>query len=93
MNRTHWAVKDENLLERLQAASLIKQELIAPLEKHEDVDFFSEIKSRAAEVTSVHEFITKVLSEKSEGAFEVFYRGHSDKKKYKLVNKKRGQYP
>lgn len=84
MNRTHWAVKDEDLFGRLLAASLIENDLIGSPNKLANIDKLPEIKTYSSRVTTVQGFITKVLSEKGEGTFEVFYRGHSDKKKYKL---------
>lgn len=84
MNRTHWAVKDENLIERLKAASLIGSDFMVIPEKPEYTDKFLDAKKRPSTVTSVQGFIAKVLAEKGEGVLEIFYRGHSDKKRYKL---------
>jgi hypothetical protein len=84
MNRTHWAVKDEDLFERLQTASLIKPDPNKPPKKQEDIDKLPEIETHSRRVQTVHAFITEVLSKRGEGDFEVFYRGHSNKRKYKL---------
>ena len=84
MNRTHWAVKDENLFERLQAASLIKPDPDKTPKKQEDINTLLEIETHSHSVKTVHAFITEVLSKRGEGDFEVFYRGHSNKRKYKL---------
>ncbi len=81
MSRTHWAVKDEDLFSRLishkilepdQGSMAIKQERPTPEE------------STNPKIGKVNDFIEKVLSlDKTEGC-EVFYRGHSNKNKYKL---------
>jgi len=81
MNRTHWALKDENLFERLSAASLIN----APIQ-----DFLSgndqlpDIATEEESISTLQEFVGRILSIEKENGTEVFYRGHSDKKRYKL---------
>lgn len=82
MNRTHWAVKDENLFERLQAESLIDDTFVSPLDEPKKIP--QPVKPRVAKATTVRGFIDHVLTEKERSKFEIFYRGHSDKKKYKL---------
>lgn len=81
MNRTHWAVKDEDLFERLIAANVINQEQIQESTKQEKPPVK---KSTNPKVTTVQGFIGKVLSSERESGSEVFYRGHSNKSKYKL---------
>lgn len=81
MNRTHWAVKDKNLFERLVTAGVLNQEQTggpAKLEKP------AVKKSTNPKITTVQGFIGKVFSTGRESDTEVFYRGHSDKSKYKL---------
>ena len=81
MNRTHWAVKDDDLFARLKTNGILQQDIEEKANKQ--VKPTSE-KSKNPEVRKVQEFIEKVLSlDKNEGS-EVFYRGHSNKKKYKL---------
>ena len=81
MNRTHWAVKDENLFERLVTAGILNQKQTGVLVKQE----MPPVKeSTNPNVTTVQEFIGKVLSSERENGSEVFYRGHSNKSKYKL---------
>ncbi len=84
MNRTHWAVKDENLFDRLMTASLIDTETIEQLDisKKSEKPVLSKISN--PKVTTVQGFIGKVLSIVTGTNHEVFYRGHSDKEKYKL---------
>lgn len=84
MNRTHWAVKDENLFQIFQDASLIGPGLIKKPERLENIEKLLEGEIHSSSITSIQGFIKKVLSDKNERGFEVFYRGHSDKKKYKL---------
>lgn len=81
MNRTHWAVKDEDLFERL-----ISHAIINPIDNLNG--YKSEkpqvAKASSPEVTTVQEFIKIVLSESHDKETEIFYRGHSDQKNYKL---------
>ena len=79
MNRTHWAVKDENLFERLRSADLLPQD--TPRQVVTEV--LPEPEPADSQVSSVGAFITAVLALEKEGR-EVFYRGHSSKAKYRL---------
>lgn len=81
MNRTHWAVKDENLFDRLVTAGILNQEQTGAIVKQEKP---SVKKSTNPKITTVQGFIGKVLSSEKEIGSEVFYRGHSNKNKYKL---------
>lgn len=81
MNRTHWAVKDEDLFERLVTAGVLSQEQIGEPVRQEKP---SAKKSTNPKVTTVQGFIGKVLSSERESGSDVFYRGHSNKSKYKL---------
>tara|TARA_B110000908_G_C10195370_1_gene422631 strand:- start:52 stop:1344 length:1293 start_codon:yes stop_codon:yes gene_type:complete len=81
MNRTHWAVKDEDLFKRLRDQGIIepnKQTKTSKLERP-IVE-----KATNPKVSKVQGFIGKVLSLKQTDGYEVFYRGHSNKVKYKL---------
>lgn len=84
MNRTHWAIKDEDLFERLHAANLIDDDVAEELGRTTGIDKLPEPRTSSSRITTVQDFIKKVFAEKSEGEREVFYRGHSDKHKYKL---------
>lgn len=79
MNRTHWAVKDEDLFARLKSAGLMPGETVEPL-LPTDLPVSSPAEKRAS---SVGEFITAVLQLSRQGK-EVFYRGHSNKARYRL---------
>jgi hypothetical protein len=81
MNRTHWAVKDEDLFDRLISVGVLNQDQILETNKQEKP---TAKKSINPKVTTVKGFIGKVLSSERENGTEVFYRGHSDKNKYKL---------
>lgn len=81
MNRTHWAVKDENLFERLMTAGVLNQGQTGEPAKQEKPPVK---RSTNPKVTTVQGFIGKVLSSDRETGSEVFYRGHSNKSKYKL---------
>lgn len=81
INRTHWAVKDEDLFGRLVTAGLLNEGQAQGAEKQEKPPTK---RSTAPKVTTVKGFIGKVLSSERESSSEVFYRGHSNKNKYKL---------
>lgn len=83
MNRTHWAVKEEDLIKRLRAANLIKQkQRRRPAEK--SIDQLLAEDAKPIEVKNVQSFIQKVFAEKNMLKTEIFFRGHSSKQKYKL---------
>ena len=81
INRTHWAIKDEDLFERLVSAGLLSEEQIQGSKKQGKLPAK---KSNQPKVSSVQGFIAKVLSFEIYSGHEVFYRGHSNKTKYKL---------
>ncbi|SHN93096.1 hypothetical protein BHECKSOX_2115 [Bathymodiolus heckerae thiotrophic gill symbiont] len=76
MNRTHWAVKDENLFQRLFDANSI--------DRTDTQEKPISQKLTSPKVTTVQGFIGKVFSFEKNNDSEVFYRGHSKKNKYKL---------
>ena len=78
MNRTHWAVKDENLFARLRSAGLLPQDAVQPPAP----DALPDPEPADSQADSVGAFITAVLALTKKGN-EVFYRGHS-KKAYRL---------
>lgn len=84
MNRTHWAIKDENLFDRLISASLIDSSVIESLGMPEKLEKVTTSKANNPKVTTVQGFIRSVFSINKKDNHEVFYRGHSDKNKYKL---------
>lgn len=81
MNRTHWAVKDEDLLERLATAGIIAPGSMEITDKPKKPPTQ---KSTNPEITTVKGFIGKVLSDKTDPTIENYYRGHSKKNTYKL---------
>jgi len=81
MNRTHWAVKDEDLFSRLRSNGILELDRALKITKQERP---TSEKSTNPKVTKVQGFIGKVLSLDQKEGYEVFYRGHSNKKKYKL---------
>jgi len=81
MNRTHWAVKDENLFERLISENLIDVSYNISKNKYEKP---TSKKNNKNKIKNVQEFISKIFSLEKKITFEVFYRGYSDKNKYKL---------
>ena len=80
MNRTHWAVKDEDLFHRLVTAGILSQEQSGEPTKQEKPPTK---RATNPKVTTVKGFIEKVLLSERETGSEVFYRGHS-KRRYKL---------
>jgi hypothetical protein len=81
MNRTHWAVKDEDLFERLRARGILEAEREPRTTERERP---TAEKSTNPRITTAQGFIGKVLSTEQKSECSVFYRGHSNKKKYKL---------
>ncbi|SDJ45972.1 FRG domain-containing protein [Ferrimonas sediminum] len=81
MNRTHWAIKDEDLFQRLRNKGILEagRESIKTKQRRPTAE-----KSKNPKITTVQGFIGKVLSTKERSGNEVFYRGHSNKRKYKL---------
>lgn len=82
MNRTHWAIKDENLFERLER--IIGRNRYASVIEPKSIESIHKVDESKNTVNTVQEFISQVLSEKHPKTTEVFYRGHSNKEKYKL---------
>lgn len=81
LNRTHWAIKDEDLYQvltgagvNLQATATPKVVTTADLPPPADAPFVAD---------TVGAFIEYVLGQ-SHGGKEVFYRGHSNRTKYRL---------
>lgn len=81
MNRTHWAVKDEDLFEILQNHEILQANQV-PKENKQARPV--EDKSSDVPVKNIQGFIQKVLNLGQKDGYEVFYRGHSNQKKYKL---------
>lgn len=83
MNRTHWAIKDEDLLARLTAI-LLDDPALQDVESHTVRDLPPIAETNEA-VDSVSDFVRIVLDSNVRNDAEVFYRGHSDRANYKLV--------
>lgn len=81
MNRTHWAVKDEDLFKRLRDRGILESDKQTKTTKQERP---TTEKTTSPKVSKVQGFIGKVLGLDQTDGYEVFYRGHSNKKKYKL---------
>lgn len=81
MSRTHWAVKDEDLFERLTTAEIVANTFKKTSGKKEK---FTSHRSTGPKISTVQGFIGKVLSIEDDSGLEAFYRGHSNKNKYKL---------
>lgn len=80
LNRTHWAIKDEDLLEVLASAGIIPRRGISPKVAKSDLPPASGPEFQA---NSVGAFIAKVL-DLNHGQRDAFYRGHSNRAKYRL---------
>lgn len=80
INRTHWAIKDEELLIRLNEAKLIE------FEGHKnDTDLPEPVLVDSLTVKSVNSYIEEIFRLSINKNNDIFYRGHADKKEYKLV--------
>jgi hypothetical protein len=80
MNRTHWAIKEEDLFEVLTRAEIISPTANHPTVKKTDLP---EPSRPVHQADSVGRFIENVLG-LSDGRHEVFYRGHSKRSSYLL---------
>ena len=85
-NRTHWAIKDENLAERLLQLGIISESEIPSLIKSNvNQPYMSKSRRRDSTITSVNGYIGKVFKTINEyNDVEWFFRGHSHKEKYRL---------
>jgi FRG domain len=79
LSRTHWAIKDENLLEILAGGALIPA---APKSLGRVAVALPVVSVPTSPVESVDDFVKSVLNPRERR--EVFYRGHSDRAKYRL---------
>lgn len=84
MNRTHWAVKDEDLVELLYVAQILTTENYKLLKMRSGNILPSAISDNSISINSVQDFIKEVLGNSVNSLSEIFYRGHSNRKKYKL---------
>lgn len=80
LNRTHWAIKDEDLLKVLADAGIDLNEVTASKVSKADLPRPADAPFQAG---SVGAFIEHVLA-LNHGGLEVFYRGHSNRTKYRL---------
>jgi hypothetical protein len=83
MNRTHWAVKEGNLLDMLRTRSLLPQTANTPTLPAGNVGLPHE-DAEIVPIRSLQEYIDKVLSGSAAVDEDVFYRGHSSRAGYKL---------
>lgn len=81
MNRTHWAVKDKDLFLILRDNGIISSKPTLKTNKQK----IPEIpKSTNPEASKVQEFIKEIFELEKADDRAIFYRGHSNKDKYKL---------
>lgn len=80
LNRTHWAIKDSDLFEVLMGEGLVPFDATSPRVKKADLPPLSAPEFQA---NSVGAFIEKVLN-LDHGGRTVFYRGHSNRTRYRL---------
>ncbi|MFM0619829.1 FRG domain-containing protein [Paraburkholderia nemoris] len=80
LNRTHWAIKDEDLFQMLTDSGIVPG--VAEIPKIEKADL-PPVSAPEFQANSVGAFIGHVL-DLDHGGREVFYRGHSNRTKYLL---------
>jgi hypothetical protein len=80
ISRTHWAIKDEDLFHVLTSADLIPVDTASTKVAKADLP---PVSAPEAQVNSVGTFIEHVLNI-NHGGREVYYRGHSNRTKYRL---------
>ena len=80
LSRTHWAIKDEDLLEILN-----RENLIPVLQHTQNVrkNDLPPLEAPGLTAETVGDFVNKVLS-LDHGSREAFYRGHSNRARYRL---------
>jgi hypothetical protein len=83
MNRTHWAVKEGDLLDMLRDRDLLPEHLTAPSLPAGDAGLPSE-QAKVVEIRSLQDYIDRVLSSTVLKEEDVYYRGHSSRTGYKL---------
>ncbi|MYM87304.1 FRG domain-containing protein [Rugamonas sp. FT82W] len=84
LSRTHWAIKDEDLITRLSKAKIIRTPVIPKTSNAGGIPRSVKSDRKAtSSVTSVNGFIGKIMELRGTGK-ETFFRGHSNRKKYKL---------
>lgn len=80
LNRTHWAIKDEDLFEVLVGAGIV---LTGRATSKVSMADLPPVSAPEFQANSVGAFIENVLNLDHSGR-EVFYRGHSNRAKYRL---------
>lgn len=80
-NRTHWAVKDGDLIEILKKKNILLSDFHF---ENEIIERTQLKKEKISRLTSITSFMTKVFEKQNLKNCEVFYRGHSNRNKYKL---------
>lgn len=80
-NRTHWAIKDGDLIEILKKKNILLSDFRFDNEIIEKTQLKKEKISRLTSITS---FMNKVFEKQNLNNCEIFYRGHSNRNKYKL---------
>ena len=83
MNRTHWAVKEGDLLDMLRTRNLLPQYVNSPSLPAGDGSLPPE-ENEIVPIRSLQDYIDKVLSGSVSMDEDVFYRGHSSRTGYKL---------
>lgn len=83
MNRTHWAVKEGDLLDMLRTRGLLPQDANTPM-LPTGGEALPPGDGEIVPIRSLQEYIDKVLSGSASRDDEVFYRGHSNMDGYKL---------
>jgi hypothetical protein len=84
INRTHWALKDEDLFARLIEAQLIGEELVNPIKSPRPSLHVSTPRQLGPPIRTLKGFIDKILNTNENVNSEIFYRGHSKSGGYKL---------
>ncbi len=80
LNRTHWAIKDEDLFQVLNGTGMVPN---VPASPKIDKTDLPPVSAPEFQANSVGTFIENVLG-LDHGGREVFYRGHSNRTKYRL---------
>ncbi|MCD1656063.1 FRG domain-containing protein [Treponema zuelzerae] len=86
INRTHWAVKDENLFERLHQVNLIDlNTLFKKQYEFSNTEIPNTSNDDKISVMSLNGFIKKIFEINKDASRTIFYRGHSKRDGYRLT--------
>lgn len=83
ISRTHWAVKDADLIEVLTESRILPRDIESPIFRRAPTTLPLK-EENSVVIRTLYDYISVVLAEPRQDGEETFYRGHSSKESYKL---------